>query len=345
VSKPKLLLADDSLTIQKVVNLTFADEGIDVITVGDGDMALREIAQAPPDIVLADVHMPGPSGYEICSLMRGIEETANIPVMLLVGSFEHFDPAEADRVGANGYVTKPFQSIRQLVDQVKGLIAAEPEVPIVEFDDAEISAGPSSEVVDTSDIDSLYRQSFVETVEMPPEMAAEMAAAAYASDRFDDAMIETSYTAEQHEDSVEFDVPGDQEDIGDQYNFEPEKPDVISLDEELQKPSIAEPPVESQPEAAEEQPMSAGVHTAATEEFNVRDPFASKAHEFDLDEDDILGLGPSTKPAAASGAPAEPAEQTAVPDEPPAAPQVVTLAPEQLDIIVQKVVEKLSEKF
>jgi CheY-like chemotaxis protein len=121
-------------TIQKVVNLTFADEGIDVITVGDGDMALREIAQARPDIVLADVHMPGPSGYEICSLMRGIDETANIPVMLLVGSFEQFDPAEADRVGANGYVTKPFQSIRQLVDQVKGLIASEPEVPQGDFD-------------------------------------------------------------------------------------------------------------------------------------------------------------------------------------------------------------------
>jgi len=342
VSKPKLLLADDSLTIQKVVNLTFADEGIDVITVGDGDMALREIAQAPPDIVLADVHMPGPSGYEICSLMRGIDETANIPVMLLVGSFEQFDPAEADRVGANGYVTKPFQSIRQLVDQVKGLIAAGPEVPPAEFVGSEISADASEEV-DTSDIDSLYRQSFVETVEMPPEMAAEMAAAAYASDGFDDAMIETSYTAEQHEDSVDFGVSGEGEEIEDQYNFEPEKPDVISLYEESQELTIAKPSVESKPEA-EEQPATPGMHTVPTEEFNVRDPFASKAHEFDLDEDDILDLGPSTAPPISS-APPEPVEQTAVTEETPAPPQVVTLAPEQLDIIVQKVVEKLSEKF
>ena len=344
MSKPKLLLADDSLTIQKVVNLTFADEGIDVITVGDGDMALREIAQARPDIVLADVHMPGPSGYEICSLMRGIDETANIPVMLLVGSFEQFDPAEADRVGANGYVTKPFQSIRQLVDQVKGLIASEPEVPQGDFDDSETSGGPSSEVVDTSDIDSLYRQSFVETVEMPPEMAAEMAAAAYASDGLDDAMIETSYTAEQHEDSVDFGVSGEHEEIEDRYNFEREKPDVISLDHEPQESTIAEPPVESQA-PAEEPPVTPGMHTAPTEEFNVRDPFASKAHEFDLDEDDILDLGPSTPPPITSGSPPEPVEQTAVSDEPPATPQVVTLAPEQLDIIVQKVVEKLSEKF
>jgi hypothetical protein len=262
----------------------------------------------------------------------------------LVGSFEQFDPAEADRVGANGYVTKPFQSIRQLVDQVKGLIVTEPEVPQEEFAGLESTDDPTSEVVDTSDIDSLYRQSFVETVEMPPEMAAEMAAAAYASDGFDDAMIETSYTAEQHEDSVEFDVPGEQENIGDQYNFEPEKPDVISLDEEDQEPSIAEPSTES-PAPTEESPTTPGMHAAPTEEFNVSDPFASKAHEFDLDEDDILDLGPSTSPPATPGSRAEPVEQTSAPVEQPVAPQVVTLAPEQLDIIVQKVVEKLSEKL
>jgi CheY-like chemotaxis protein len=342
VSKPKLLLADDSVTIQKVVNLTFADEGIDVITVGDGDTALREIAQAPPDIVLADVHMPGPSGYEICSLMRGIDETANIPVMLLVGSFEQFDPAEADRVGANGYVTKPFQSIRQLVDQVKGLIAAEPEVPVGEFDDSETSVGPPSDEVDTSDIDSLYHQSFAETVEMTPEMAAEMAAAAYVSDGFDDAMIETSYTAEQHQE-VEFGVSGEQERAQETYDFGPEEPNVISLDDEPQELTIAEKPVEEPPQV-EEMSVTPAMHTAQTEEFNVRDPFASTAREFDLDGADLLDLGPATPPPVAV-APPGPVEQVSEPSEQPAAPQVVTLAPEQLDIIVQKVVEKLSEKL
>ena len=344
MSRPKLLLADDSLTIQKVVNLTFADEGIDVITVGDGDTALREIAQAPPDIVLADVHMPGPSGYEICSLMRGIDETANIPVMLLVGSFEQFDPAEADRVGANGYVTKPFQSIRQLVDQVKGLIAPEPEVPKEQFAGSDDADAPVSEEADTSDIDSLYHQSFAETVEMPPEMAAEMAAAAYASDGLDDDMIETSYRTEQHEEAVEFDVSEQKEEVGDSYNFEPEEPNVISLDDELQEPAIADSAAE--PEASfEELSVTPAMHTAPTEEFNVRDPFASKAHEFDLDGADLLDLGPANPPPVSTTPPAEPVEQPAAPTEEPATPQVVTLAPEQLDIIVQKVVEKLSEKF
>src|SRR5947209_20415787 len=59
----KLLLADDSPTIQKVISLTFGDEGFEVITVGDGEQALGVLnADAPPDFLLADVHMPGPNG-------------------------------------------------------------------------------------------------------------------------------------------------------------------------------------------------------------------------------------------------------------------------------------------
>ena len=54
MSKGTLLLADDSITIQKVVNLTFADEGIDVVAVGDGDTAAARLAELKPDIVLAD---------------------------------------------------------------------------------------------------------------------------------------------------------------------------------------------------------------------------------------------------------------------------------------------------
>lgn len=124
MSKRKLLLADDSITIQKVVNLTFADEGIDVVTVGDGDAALAHLASETPDILLADVNMPGPTGYEICEKLRANESTRGVPVILLVGSFEPFDEAEAARVGANAYLTKPFQSIKQLIAQVNELIDA-----------------------------------------------------------------------------------------------------------------------------------------------------------------------------------------------------------------------------
>jgi CheY-like chemotaxis protein len=124
VAKRKLLLADDSVTIQKVVNLTFADEGIEVITVGDGDAAMERFVENVPDLVLVDVNMPGLDGYRICEMIKQDDETRHVPVILLVGSFEPFDEAEARRVGADDYLTKPFQSIRQLVSKVSGLLDA-----------------------------------------------------------------------------------------------------------------------------------------------------------------------------------------------------------------------------
>ena len=122
MSKRKLLLADDSMTIQKVVNLTFADEGIEVFTVGNGNAAIEKLPEIQPDLVLADVHMPGLTGYEVCEQIRRNPQFADIPVMLLVGSFEPFDETEARRVGANDFLTKPFQSIRQLVQKVTTLL-------------------------------------------------------------------------------------------------------------------------------------------------------------------------------------------------------------------------------
>ncbi len=122
MSKRKLLLADDSITIQKVVNLTFADEGIEVIAVGDGDSAMRKFDEFMPDLVMADVNMPGLNGYEVCRIIKNTEETQHIPVILLVGSFEPFDENEAKEVGADDFLTKPFQSIRQLVNKVTDLL-------------------------------------------------------------------------------------------------------------------------------------------------------------------------------------------------------------------------------
>lgn len=122
MSKRKLLLADDSKTIQKVVNLTFAGEAIEVITAGDGDAAMEKFTEAQPDLVLADVNLPGLSGYEFCERIKRDEATKKTPVILLVGSFEPFDKAEAKRVGAEDFLTKPFQSIRQLIEKVSDLL-------------------------------------------------------------------------------------------------------------------------------------------------------------------------------------------------------------------------------
>jgi CheY-like chemotaxis protein len=122
----KLLLADDSATIQKVIDLTFADEGVRVMAVSNGQDAINQLEEFAPDIVLADVFMPSPNGYEVCEYVKTNEKLKHIPVMLLVGSFEPFDEAEARRVGADDILTKPFSSIRRLIDRVGALVSSPP---------------------------------------------------------------------------------------------------------------------------------------------------------------------------------------------------------------------------
>lgn len=132
----KLLLADDSITIQKVVELSFADEGVEVVCVNNGREAIERLGDYQPDIVLADVFMPLVNGYELCEYIKQNEKLKHIPVMLLVGSFEPFNESEARRVGADDTLTKPFQSIRRLLEKV-GLLTEERQsediIPTAEY--------------------------------------------------------------------------------------------------------------------------------------------------------------------------------------------------------------------
>ncbi len=117
----KLFVADDSLTIQKIVGLAFSSEDAIVQSVSSGDSALDEVRAFKPDIVLADVFMPGCNGYEVCSHIKEDPELSNIPVILLVGTFEPFDESEASRVKCDAYLTKPFDTT-ELIETVFRLI-------------------------------------------------------------------------------------------------------------------------------------------------------------------------------------------------------------------------------
>jgi CheY-like chemotaxis protein len=119
-----LLLADDSAAVQKVIELTFADEGMNVVSVGDGRSALEKLEQVRPDVVLADAFMPVLDGYALCRSIKDDQRFSQIPVMLLVSSFAPFDEDEARRAGADDIMTKPFQSIRQLVSRVGSLLGS-----------------------------------------------------------------------------------------------------------------------------------------------------------------------------------------------------------------------------
>src|ERR1051326_2509511 len=123
-----LLLADDSVTIQRVIELTFADEDIKVVAVSDGDQAIARLDAAPPDIVLADIGMPGRNGYEVAQYIKQSPKLSKIPVVLLTGAFEPVDQARAAEAGCDGILAKPFEP-QLVIARVKELLGApsEPE--------------------------------------------------------------------------------------------------------------------------------------------------------------------------------------------------------------------------
>jgi CheY-like chemotaxis protein len=117
----KLLLADDSVTIQRVIELTFSGEDIQVIAVNDGEQAIARIPIEKPDIVLADIGMPKKGGYDVAAFVKGRSELEHIPVLLLAGAFEPVDQARAEQVRCDGVLIKPFEP-RQVIERVRELL-------------------------------------------------------------------------------------------------------------------------------------------------------------------------------------------------------------------------------
>ncbi len=147
----KLLLADDSVTIQKVIGISFANEDVTLVTVDNGDDAIAKTRELCPDLVLADVVMPGKTGYEVCEAIKSDPNLRHIPVLLLTGTFEAFDEDRARQVGAAGHIAKPFEA-QILVNQVNQLLAASDSAPpeALAVVEAEIEA-PTRVVAESAD--------------------------------------------------------------------------------------------------------------------------------------------------------------------------------------------------
>lgn len=124
----QILLADDSITIQKVIALTFAGEDYKITSVDNGSDAIIKAGEIRPDIILADVVMPQKNGYEVCEAIKNDPQLKTIPVLLLAGTFEPFDEDLAKKAGADGFIIKPFES-QALIQKVKELISARPAMP------------------------------------------------------------------------------------------------------------------------------------------------------------------------------------------------------------------------
>jgi len=144
-----LLLADDSVTVQRVIELTFSRENVDVVSVGDGDAAIARIEMEPPDIVLADIGMPGRDGYDVAAFVKGRPDLGDIPVLLLAGAFEPLDAGRAEAAGFAGVLVKPFEP-QHVVSQVLALLNSRP-APVAPSAESE-TAVPSFEPPDVVDV-------------------------------------------------------------------------------------------------------------------------------------------------------------------------------------------------
>lgn len=118
----KLLLADDSITMQKLVELILVEEGFEIMSTNNGEDALTVIPSFQPNIVLADVEMPKINGYQLCDKIKQNPSTSRLPVILLAGAFEQFDEELAKKVGADDFIIKPFES-QELIGKVHAALA------------------------------------------------------------------------------------------------------------------------------------------------------------------------------------------------------------------------------
>jgi CheY-like chemotaxis protein len=156
----RILVADDSITIQKIVAMAFENEDAEVEGIDDGQEAFEKVPDFKPDIVLADVDMPGLDGFELCQRIKEDPELANIKVLLLASDFEDFDEDRFKKCQAEKYISKPFKSddIVQMVTQVMaGENASEmPELPDnIEEKDGEPSLEELLESVEMLSTDSM----------------------------------------------------------------------------------------------------------------------------------------------------------------------------------------------
>lgn len=125
-----ILLADDSMTAQKMGKDILVSAGYEVIAVSNGAAAAKKLAEKP-DIIILDVFMPGHTGLEICEKVRASMDISKTPVLLTVGKMEHFDPQDSARVKADGLIVKPFEAtdllatIKKLEQKIAATVAAE----------------------------------------------------------------------------------------------------------------------------------------------------------------------------------------------------------------------------
>lgn len=136
----KILVADDEPSVLKIVKYYAEKNGYRVDTASDGESALRIFHDASPDLVVLDVMMPGLNGFEVCEAIREID--TRIPVILLTAKGDLVDKGMGFKLGADDYVTKPFEP-EELIMRIRTCLRRRDELP---------AKGQNSNVIDLGDL-------------------------------------------------------------------------------------------------------------------------------------------------------------------------------------------------
>jgi len=137
MTAPTVYFIDDSATMREVIKIAFRRENIEVVACHDGDTALAQMTQQPPDVVISDVIMPGKDGYDVCQQIKQNPATAGTPVVLMSGVVNKQVAEKAFSVKADELIRKPFQPgdligrVKQLLGKsMKGVTAPPPPPPL-----------------------------------------------------------------------------------------------------------------------------------------------------------------------------------------------------------------------
>jgi len=161
-----ILLADDSPTIRRLVNQTLADSNFRIVEVNNGDAAIKSFEEVRPNVVLADIYMPGKNGYQVCAYIRSHAELNRTPVVLLVGAFEAFDEDTAKQAGATASIKKPFEP-SALIELVASVLRQDHESHESHDEPAHVAAparepagvaGPAAEADDLLGLESIFKE-------------------------------------------------------------------------------------------------------------------------------------------------------------------------------------------
>ncbi|HNI59275.1 MAG TPA: response regulator, partial [Pseudomonadota bacterium] len=113
----QILLVEDSVTMQKVVQIAFAKEDYQIVAVSSADEALARLKEARPDVLVIDAGLTGKNGYDLTAAARAEANGKDVPVLLLTSNFNPFDEARGQRSGVNANLVKPFDT-QSVIDKV-----------------------------------------------------------------------------------------------------------------------------------------------------------------------------------------------------------------------------------